>query len=92
MSATVMAVARLAAIKAVKRDMQARGLKSAHVECRAIVSAATAYLREHPELLEQAAETVRLDPELRTLAAREERKRNAARCALLERFAQNSKR
>jgi hypothetical protein len=75
MSATIITVAKLAAIKAVKRDMQARGLKSAHVERRVIVSTADIYLREHPELLEQAAETVQLHPELRTLHEREERRR-----------------
>ena len=92
MSATIITVAKLAAIKTVKRDMHARGLRTAHVERQVIVSAATTYLREHPELLEQAAETVQRNPELRTLYEREERRRNAARCASLERFAQNSKR
>jgi hypothetical protein len=91
MSATVMVV-RLAAIKAVKRDMQAQGLRPAHVEQQVIVSAAATYLREHPELLEQAAETVQRNLELQTLAEREERRRNAVRCASLERFAQNSER
>ena len=75
MSATVMTVARLIAIKAVKRNMQAQGLKLAHVERQIIVSAATIYLREHPRLIEQAAETVRKDPKLRTLVEREERRR-----------------
>lgn len=75
MSATVMAVARLAAIKTVKRAMQAQGLKPAYVERQVIVSAAATYLREHPELLKQAAETVRKIPQLRTLAEREARRR-----------------
>ena len=46
--------ARLAAIKAVKRDMQAQGLKPVHIERRIIVSAANDYLRDHPELIEVA--------------------------------------
>jgi hypothetical protein len=75
MSATIITLAKLAAIKAVKRDVQARGPRPVHVERQVIVSAATIYLREHPELLEQAAETVRLHPELRTLYEREERRR-----------------
>ena len=50
MSATVMTVARLIAIKAVKRNMQAQGLKLAHIERQIIVSAAGKYLDEHPEL------------------------------------------
>ena len=75
MSATVMTVARLIAIKAVKRNMQAQGLKLAHVERQIIVSAAGKYLDEHPELPDRAAETVQSHPKLRTLAEREERRR-----------------
>jgi hypothetical protein len=69
-----MAVAKLAAIKAVKRDMQAQGLRTAHIERQTIVSAAYSYLRDHPELIELAAETVRKVPQLRTLAEREVRR------------------
>ena len=36
------------------------------------------YLRNHLELLDQAAETIRNDPKLRTLAEREERERARA--------------
>ena len=75
MSATVMSVARLIAIKAIKRSMQAQGLKLAHIERQIIVSAAGKYLDEHPALLERAAETVQSHPKLRTLAKREERQR-----------------
>ena len=75
MSATVMTVARLIAIKAIKRNMQAQGLKLAHVERQIIVSAANTYLCNHPELIQGAAETVRKGPQLRTLAEREERRR-----------------
>jgi hypothetical protein len=73
MNATIITVAKLAAIKVVKRGMQARGLKVAHIERSLIVSAANGYLRDHPELIEEAAETVRKVPQLRTLAEREER-------------------
>jgi hypothetical protein len=74
MNATIITVARLAAIKAVKREKQACGLKVAYIERRVIAAAAHDYLRNHPELLEEAAETVRTVPELRTLAARAERR------------------
>lgn len=75
MSALVVTIAKLAAINAVKRNMQAQGLKVAHVERRIIVSVARDYLCDHPELIEQAAETVRKVPQLRTLAERDERRR-----------------
>jgi len=75
MSSTIMTVAKLAAIKAVKRHMQAQGLKTAHIERQAIMSAANVYLRDHPELIDQAAETVRKVPQLRTLYERELRRR-----------------
>jgi hypothetical protein len=74
MSVTIDAVAKLAAIKAVKREMQAEGLKLAYIERHTIVAAANIYLREHPELIEQAAETVRKVPQLRTLYEREMRR------------------
>ena len=79
MSAVVMTVAKLAAIKAIKCEMQAHGLKPAHIERSIIVSAASIYLNDHPQLIEQAAETVRKVPQLRTLAEREERRRKGNR-------------
>jgi hypothetical protein len=79
MNATIVTVARLMAIKAIKRNMQAQGLKLAHVEQHMIVSAARKYLDEHPELIAEAAETVRKVPQLRTLAEREERRRKRNR-------------
>jgi hypothetical protein len=75
MNATIMTIARLAAIKAVKRNMQAQGLKVAHIERHVIISAANIYLNDHPELIKESAETVRKVPQLRTLAEREERRR-----------------
>ena len=59
-NATTITLARLLAVKAVKRQMQAQGLKVAHIAGRIIVASANDYLREHPELIEEAAETVRL--------------------------------
>jgi hypothetical protein len=75
MTAATMTIAKLAAIKAVKREAQARGLKVAHIERRVIIAAAELHLREHPELITEAAETVRNVPQLRTLAERAERQR-----------------
>jgi hypothetical protein len=79
MNAVVMMVAKQAAIKAVKGNMQAQGVKVVYVARRIIVAAANAYLTEHPELIEQAAETVRKVPQFRTLAEREERQRKGNR-------------
>jgi hypothetical protein len=50
-------------------------LKVANVKCASIVTAADDYLSRHPELIEQAAETVRKVPQLRTLHEREMRQR-----------------
>jgi hypothetical protein len=75
MNATIITLARRSAIKAVERDIRAQGLRVMSVERRVILAAADAYLREHPELIEEAAETVRKVPQLRTLAEREERQR-----------------
>jgi hypothetical protein len=70
-----MAVARLAAIKAVKREIKARGERLAYFDQRDILTAARQYLSDHPELIEEAAETVRKVPQFRTLAEREARER-----------------
>jgi hypothetical protein len=75
MNATTIILARRSAIKAVERDIRAQGLRVTSVERRFILAAANSYLSEHPELIEEAAETVRKVPQLRTLAEREERQR-----------------
>jgi hypothetical protein len=75
MSATLTTLATQAAVKAVKRELQSRGLKVVHIERAIIVAAADRYLKQHPELLEQAAETVPKVPQLRTLYEREMRRR-----------------
>jgi len=73
MNATVINFALFNARNIVKQDLQARGIKLSHVEPREVREAAHRYLAAHPELLAQAAETVRNDPRLRTLAERQER-------------------
>jgi hypothetical protein len=75
---TIMTLARHAAVKAVKRSIRDQGGKLAHFEHRIIVSAANDYLLDHPELIEEATETVRKVPQLRKLAEGEERKRRAS--------------
>ena len=75
MNATTITLANRLAIKAVERDIRAQGLRVTSVERRIIVAAARDYLRDHPELFDEAAETVRKVPQLRTLAEREERQR-----------------
>src|SRR5215510_12731615 len=72
---TIMALAMFAAKKAVKQAIRDRGVRLANVELRAIVIAAEQFLNDHPELVDQAAETIRLSTELRTLAEREARER-----------------
>ncbi len=74
-SAVIMTLARQAAIKAVELQIHAKGLRPIYVERQIIFSAAQAYLRDHPELIEQAEETVRNHPKLRTLAERQDRQR-----------------
>src|SRR5271154_30892 len=54
----VITEARRRSIKAVKRRYQAQGLKVHHFSLREIVAAANDYLRDHPELIAEAAEVV----------------------------------
>jgi hypothetical protein len=75
----VMTEAHRLARKAVRAQWQAQGLKVAHIEHRELVKAASVYLDTHrAELIQQARVnlrqwSVRLVPQLRTLAARTER-------------------
>ena len=71
MSSTIMTLARLAAIKAVNRDMRAKGLHVGRIERRVITAVTDVYLTQHPELIDAAAESVRKVPQLRTLYERE---------------------
>ena len=59
MSVAVMVLARRNAIKAVKRQFQAQGVKLQRMAHREIVAAAGEYLANHPELIEEAKQTVR---------------------------------
>lgn len=54
--------ARQLAIRALKDEWRAQGLKPWDIEASELAKAAKDYLSEHPELIEQAAETVRNHP------------------------------
>jgi hypothetical protein len=59
MGAAVMVLARQRAIKAVKRQFQARGLRPHHTSHREIIAAADAYLADHrAELIAEATPIV----------------------------------
>jgi hypothetical protein len=74
--ATTMAHVRYLARKAIRKQMQAQGLKLSAVEYKTIVNAAHDYVRDHrDELVAEAIQAVRSVPELRTLAEREARQR-----------------
>ena len=70
-----LALARYRARRIVESELRSQGVRLTYVPPRDIVAQAMEYLRNHPELLDQCAETVRNDPKLRTLAEREERER-----------------
>jgi hypothetical protein len=74
--ATTMCFARYLARRAVKRQMQAAGLKPSHVDARVIHMKANAYLdRYRDELLAQATMTIDSVPSLRKLAEQEAKAR-----------------
>lgn len=58
MSVAVMVLARRSAIKAVKRQFQAQGVKLQRMTHREIAAAAGEYLANHPELIAEVKETV----------------------------------
>jgi hypothetical protein len=70
-------LARYFAKRAVKAAWLRQGLKPQYLDACDLTTAARSYLSEHPELIEQAAETVRNDPRLRTLAERQACQRKA---------------
>jgi hypothetical protein len=72
-NSVVMILARLNARNIIKQDLHDRGIKLSTVEARELTEAASRYLAAHPELLAEASEAVRKDPNLRTLAERHER-------------------
>ena len=74
--ATIVGVARFKAAKAVKRQMQAAGLKPTHIEMRIITAAANDYLDQHrDELIEEAVETIARVPAFRKIAEQEAKRR-----------------
>ena len=79
-SRVIAALARQAAVKEVKRQLQARGRKVAHFAHREIVAAAKLELAAHRQAyLEQTVEWVRKSPELQALYDREQRGRATLR-------------
>ena len=58
LNAAIVTLARQRAIKAVKRGYQAKGVKVYQIAHKEIVIAANEYLREHRELIAEAAEVV----------------------------------
>jgi len=75
MKGSTMTLASLLARKAVRAQWWAEGRRVYHVPLAELHGEARAYLASHPELLAEAAEIVRNNPQLRTLAEREERRR-----------------
>ena len=75
---TIMTLARRFAVNAVKRRMQSQKIMASHVKAAVITAAAREYLEEHPELIEEAIETIRTYPPLRAIAEREQRRRARA--------------
>jgi len=69
------ALARYRARKAVEHELRSQGLRVSHIPIRDIMAQAMEYLRNHPELLDQAAECVRNDPKLRKMEETEQRNR-----------------
>jgi hypothetical protein len=76
---TLLVLSTLSATNAVKEQIRAKGLRLSQFTCADIRSAADDYLNEHVDLIEQAAQTVRSHPKLRTLAEREARDRRRNR-------------
>jgi hypothetical protein len=77
MNATTMTLARYEAIKIVKAQLRASGLRLGSFEQRDITARARAYLSDHPELVQLAAHRIATTPSLRKLAEQEERARRA---------------
>jgi hypothetical protein len=74
MCAAIMTLAQRSAIIAVKRQLQAQGIKLSGMSHREIVATAHDFLTEHrARLFADAAESVRNDPGLRTLVERSAR-------------------
>jgi len=74
-----MTLARHKACTAFKAQWLAQGRRLSELTAGGVRVAAEEYLNKHPELFEQAAESVRNNPKLRTLAEREARERRRNR-------------
>jgi hypothetical protein len=74
-SGVAYALARYRARKAVESELRSQGLRVSYIPHRDIIAQAMEYLSNHPELLDQCAETVRNDPKLRKMAETEQRNR-----------------
>jgi hypothetical protein len=78
--AIILTMANHLARRAIKEEWKRQRIKLSHFDAWVLTQAADAYLADHRiELIEEAAETVRNDPKLRTLAERHERRRKGNR-------------
>jgi hypothetical protein len=73
MNGVVMTWARIKARQIIEQDWRDEGRKLHEIELRDLKSFAIAYVDGNPELVEQAIETVRNVPTLRTLAEQHDR-------------------
>jgi hypothetical protein len=67
-------LARREAVKRVKADLQARGVRLSYVSPRDIRIVAQEYLTAHPELLAQAAELIQTTPALSRLCKSQDKR------------------
>jgi hypothetical protein len=71
-----MVMVRFLAIKAIKRQLIAAGLKPSHIKMRRIGAEVNSYIAEHrEELLTEATEFIARVPGLRKMAEAEQRRR-----------------
>ena len=68
-------LARSSARRAVEERMRSEGVRVSHTPLRIINEEAAQYLKDHPELVQQAIETVQKVLKNRTLAKRKQRNR-----------------
>jgi hypothetical protein len=74
-----MIMVRFLAVKAVKRQMIAAGLKPSHIEMRRIVAEANSYFEAHrEELLTDASEFIARVPSLRAMSEKEASRRTVS--------------
>jgi hypothetical protein len=83
--ALISVLARSSARRAVEERLRNEGVRVSLTPIRILIQEADAYLRDHPELVQRAIETVRNVPQLRTLAEREARDRSRKRMQEMKR-------